>query len=92
MFLPQIMLNLFIINLFHSYVTCLYSYVIRVSLVCTCKLSVCTGMSFVCHLYVTCMYHTRMSSVRHSYALVCNGVLLVCHQYATRMYSYVIRM
>ena len=62
------------------------SYVIRMSIVHT-------GMSLICHSYVTrmcpyiicmysyviCMSHvcTRMSSVYHSYVLVCNGMSLV---------------
>ena len=55
-----------------------YSYVIRMSLVCTRVSSVCHSFVLVCHPYVT-----RMSSVCHSY---------VCHSYVIRMYSYVICM
>ena len=58
----------------------MYSYVIRMSLVCTRMSSVCH--SYVIHMLVVC---TRMSSVFHSY-------VLVCHPHVTRMYYYVIRM
>ena len=54
----------------------MYSYVIRMS-------HVCTRMSFVC---------TRMLSVCYSYVLVCQSYVLVCHPYVTRMYTYVARM
>ena len=72
----------------------MYSYVTRMSLVCTRISSVCPSYVLVYHPYVTRMYSyairmslvcTRMSSVYHSY-------VLVCHPYVTRMYSYVIRM
>ena len=58
----------------HSYVTRMYSYVIRMSLVCT-------HMSSVCHSHVirTSLVCTRMSPVCHSY-------VLVCHPYVTRMW------
>ena len=61
----------------HSYVICIYSYVICIPFMCTC-------MSFVCHLYVTCIYSyitrtslvcTLMSFVCHSYALVCGSTM-----------------
>ena len=47
---------------FHPYVALMYSYVIRMSLVCTCMLLVCTRMSSVCHSYVLVChpYVTRM--------------------------------
>ena len=76
------------------YVTCMYSYVIRMSLVCTCMSSICHFYVFACHLFVTRMYSyvihvslvcTRMPSVCHSY-------VLVRHPYVSRMYSCVIRM
>ena len=66
----------------HPYVTCIYSYVIRMSLVST-------RMSSVCHSY------TRMSSMCHSYVLVCHPYvtrILVCHPHVTRMHSYFICM
>ena len=67
--------------------TRIYSYVIRMSLVCI-------RMSFVCHLYVL-VYHsyvTRMSLVCYPYvtrlylyairmSLVCTGMSSVCHSY-----------
>ena len=64
----------------HSYVTHMYSHVIRVYLYVI-------RMSLVYHPYVTHMslVCTCMSSVCHSY-------VLVCHQYVTRMYLYVIHM
>ena len=58
----------------------MYSYAIRMSVVCIRMSSVCHSYVLVCHPYVT-----RMSSVCHSY-------VLVCHPYVTRMYSYVIHM
>ena len=75
--------------------THMYSYVIRMSLVCNRMLSVChsyvirmsllcTCMSSVCHSYVI-----RMSLVRHPYV---TRMTSVCHPYVTRMYSYVTRM
>ena len=57
----------------HSYITRMYSYDIRMSLVCT-------RMPSVCH---SC---TRMSSVCHSYVLLCH--VLVCHSYVTRLWFY----
>ena len=61
------------------YVTDMYSYAIRMSLVCTRMWSVCYSCVLVCHLYVTRMYSyvfgmslvcTRMSSVCHSYVVL----------------------
>ena len=40
----------------HLYVTRMYSYAIRMSLVCTRVSSLCHSYVLVCHLYVTCMY------------------------------------
>ena len=67
----------------YPYVTCIYQYVVPMSLVCTRTPSVCHSYVFVCHPYVTRMYSyfIRMS-------LVCTRMSLVC----TRVYSYVIRM
>ena len=67
----------------YLYVIHMYSYVIRMSLVCH---SYITRMSFICHSYV--LVCTRMSP----YVLVCYPYVFVCHPYVTRMYSYVIRM
>ena len=75
-------------------VICIYSYTIRVSLICPRTLSLCARMSSVCHSYVM---------LRHSYMHVCHPYItcmysyvirisLVCHPYVTRIYSYVIRM
>ena len=44
------------IPLCHAYVTCVYSYVIRMSLVCTRMSSVCHSYVLVCHPYVTRMW------------------------------------
>ena len=68
----------------HPYVTRMYSYVIRMSLVCNPMSFVCHSYVLVCHPYVTRMYSyvIRMSSLCHSY-------VLVCHPYVTRMCSYV---
>ena len=79
----------------------MYSYVTRMSLVCTRISSVCPSYVLVYHPYVTRMYSyairmslvcTRMSSVFLSYVPVCHSYVLVCHPYVTRMYSYVICM
>ena len=76
----------------------MHSYVIRMSLACTCMSSVCHSYALVCHPYVTHMYSyvtrvlllwTRMSPVCHSYILVCH---LVCHSYVLACQPYVIRM
>ena len=99
--LKSFVCNLYVIRMsivcIHMPLLChsrLYSYVIRMSLVCTRMYSyvirmslVCTRMSSVCHSYVIRMslVCTRMSPVCHSY-------VLVCHPYVTRMYSHVIRM
>ena len=66
----------------HPYVPPIYSYVIRMSVVCTRMSSVCLTYLHVIRMSLVC---TRMSSVCHSY-------ILICHPYVTRMYSYVIRM
>ena len=78
----------------HLYVTRMYSYFIRMSLVCTRMSFLCHLYVIVCHLYVTHMYShvTRMSFVCTRMSSVCYSHVLVCHPYATRMYSYVIRM
>ena len=77
----------------HLHVTHMYSYVIRILLICTRMSSICHSHVLVCHPYITHMYSyvirmslacTRMSSVCHSY-------VLVCHPYVTCMYSYAIR-
>ena len=72
------------------YVTALYSYVSRMSLVCVRIWSIYTHMPYLCHSHVLVCIRmsivcTRMSSVCHLYALV-------CHPYVTRMYLYVIRV
>ena len=59
----------------------MYSYVIRLSFICTYPYVIC--MSLVC---------TRMLFVYHSYVTLCTRMSLVCHLYVTRMYSYVTRM
>ena len=70
------------------YVTCMYSYIIRMSLVC-----------LVCHLYITRMYYyvTRLSLVcTRMYvipmSLVCTRLLFVCHSYVLVCHLYVTRM
>ena len=71
---------------YHPYVTRLYSYVIRMSLVCT----LCLPYVPVCHLYVTCMYSyvIRMSLICTRMSSVCHSYVLVCHPYVTRMWFY----
>ena len=82
----------------HSYVlTCLlhftriYSYAIRMSLVCIRVSFVCHSYVFVCHSYVTRMqsYVIRMSLVCTRMSSLCHSHVLVCYPYITRMYSYV---
>ena len=78
----------------HPFVTHMYSYIIRISLVCTRMTLICHSFVIVCYPYVTRMYSyvirislvsTRMSSVWHSY-------VVVSQPYVTHMYSDVIRM
>ena len=72
----------------HMYVTHIYLYVMRMSLVCTC-------MSFVRHLYVLVyhLYVTRMYSFVICMSLVYTRTSLVCHLYVLpACYSYVTRM
>ena len=87
----------------HPCVTRMYSYDIRMSLVCTRISSLCHSHALGCHPYVTFMYsydirlalchpYVTMPSVCHSYVLVCHQYVLICHPYVTGMYSYVIRM
>ena len=84
----------------HLYAIRMYSYVIRVSLVCTRMSYVCHSYVLVCHPYVTRIHSyvirmslvfTRMSSVCHSYvirmSLVCTHMSPVCNPYVTRMSS-----
>ena len=70
----------------HLYVTRMYSFIIRMSLLCT-PYVLCYSYVLICHLYVTPMYSyvirmslvgTGMSSVCHSYVLVCHRMSLVC--------------
>ena len=74
-------------------VTCMRSYVIRMSLVChpyvTRMFSNVIRMSLVCHSYVTRMSFvcTRMSLVCTRMSSVCHSYVLVYHSYVTRMYS-----
>ena len=64
----------------HLYVTRMYSYAIRMSLVCTRMSSVCHSYVLVGHSYVTRMY-SCISFVCHSYAFICLS-------YVTRMWFY----
>ena len=77
-----------------SYFIYMYSYVIRMSLICARMSSVFTHM---------CPYVISMSLVYHPYAtrvysfiirisVVCQSYVIVCHPNVSRMYSYVIRM
>ena len=79
-------------SLYWTYVTCLYSHVIRMYLhVFVCH-SYATRMcsSFVCHSHVLVyhMYVTRM----YSYVIVCHSNALFSHSHVTRLYSQVIRI
>ena len=60
----------------YLHITRMYSYVIRMSLVCTHMSSVCHSYVLVCHSCVTRMYL----------------YLFVCHPYVTLKYSHVIRI
>ena len=60
----------------------IYSYVIRMSLVCN-------RMSSLCHSM--CSYIIRMSLLCTPY-VVSYSYVLICHLYVTPMYSHVIRM
>ena len=73
---------------------CRYSYVIRMSLVCTCMSFVCYLHLLLCHSYVARMYSyvIGMSFVCTRMSFVCHSYVLVCHSYVTRMYSFVIRV
>ena len=75
----------------HSYVTHMYSCVIRMSHLCARILSICTRMSFACHSYVlVCyLYVTRKYSyvmACHSHVLVCDGISLVCTRISSVCY------
>ena len=74
----------------HSHVTRMYSYVIRISLLCTRMSSVCHSYVLVCHLYVTRMYShvIRMSLVCTRMAYVCHSYVPICRWYVTRMWFY----
>ena len=88
-----------------SYFFYMYSYVIRMSVVCPLMSSVCHSYVLVCHPCVTHMYSyvtrmslvcTRMSSVCHSYvipmSLVCTRMSSVYHSYVLVCHPYVTRM
>ena len=78
----------------------MYSYVIIMSLLCTCMSSVCHSyvlMPSVCHSYVLVCHPyltrmslacTRMSLVCTHMSSVCYSYVLVCHPYVTRMWFY----
>ena len=76
------------------YVTRMYSYVIRISLICTLMSFVCHSYVLVCHTYVTRTYSyvIRMSLICTRMSSVCHSYVLACHPCFTRMYSYAIRM
>ena len=89
-YITPISMSIICVVVCHSYVTCMYSYVIRMSLVCTRMLFVCHSYVLICHPYVTRMYSyvTRMSlACTHMSPYV--TYVLICHPYVTRMYSYV---
>ena len=78
----------------YSYVTHMYAYFIRMSLVCTRMSSVCHPYVLVCHSHVTCMYQhmysyvTRISFVCIRMSPVCHSYVLVCHSYVSRLWFY----
>ena len=63
----------------------MYSFVIRMSLVCTC-------ITLVCHSYVPEFYPIRMAPVCTRMLSVFHSYVLVYHPYVTHLYSHVIRM
>ena len=75
----------------HPYITRMYSYVIRMLVVCTSMSSVCHLYVLICHPYDTRMYSKviYMSLICTHMPSVCHSYVFVCHQYVTRMYSYV---
>ena len=64
----------------HLYVTSMYSYAMRMSLICNRMSLVCSCMSSVCHSYILAC---------HPYVI---RISLACHPYVTCMYSYVIHI
>ena len=72
----------------------MYSYVLLMSVVCTCMSPVCHSYVLVCHPCVTRMYSyvIRMSLVCTHMSFVCHSYVLVCNLHVTCIYSYVIRM
>ena len=83
------------VTFMRSFFIYMYSYVIRMSVVCTPMSSACHSYVLVCNgMSLGC---TRMSSVCQSRLLVCHlhvtrmySYVLVCHPYVTCMYSYVL--
>ena len=81
----------------HPYVTRMYSYIIRISLVCARILSVCHSYVIRMYSYVPVVVCTRMSSVCHSYVVlswsdlmssVCHSYIHACHLYVTCLWFY----
>ena len=74
---------------YHPYVTRMYSYIIRMSLVCIRMSFVCHSYILACHSHVTRMYSyvIRMSLLCTRMSFVCYSYVLVCHLYVTGMYS-----
>ena len=80
-----------------SYVLLYHSYIIRMTLLCTCMSFICHSYVFinhlcalVCHSYVTHIYSyvNRMSLVCTRISLVCHSYVLVCHPYVIHMWFY----
>ena len=65
----------------HPNVTRMYSYVIRMSLVCTRMSYVCQEYVLICHPYVTRIYSyvIRTSLVCTPMSYVCQQYVLICH-------------
>ena len=72
------------------YVTGMYKYVTRMSLVCTCMSPVFYSYVLICHSYFTRMYSyaIRMPLVCTHVPFVCHSYVLVCHSYVTRLWFY----
>ena len=56
----------------------------------TCKYSYVNRMSLVCHLHVTCLYShvICMSHVCTCMSTICHTYVLVCHPYVTRLWFF----
>ena len=77
-----------------TYYIYMYSYVIRMSVVCTLMSSVCYLYVLVCNgmSLVLYSYFIRMSLAFIHVSSVCDSYILACYPYITRMYLQFLRM